>query len=173
MFGPMRQAVTDEDDQADLRVHDMADSVVTMDRLKLVALDEEDMNIISAHVQDAVMTLGALTFQKEARRFVMPMNRFAWETQRGLFRKVPERRNTVLHFERVDSVRMAGLPAGQPDETLALLAIRFTPGDAPSGHVELVFSGGGIIRLGVECIEARLADLGGAWQASSRPHHKV
>ena len=56
---------------------------------------------------------------------------------------------------------------------LSLLAISFAATDAPAGTVELVFSGGGAIRLEVECIEARLADLGGAWEASSRPVHKA
>lgn len=144
-----------------------------MDRLKLIALDEEDLNVVSAHVQDAVMTLGALVFDKAARRFVAPMNRFAWEMQRGLFPGQPERRNSVLHFERVDRVRMSGLPSGKRDEVLSLLAIHFAAQTLPSGAIDLVFSGGGVIRLEVECIEASLSDLGGAWKASSRPRHKV
>jgi hypothetical protein len=144
-----------------------------MDRLKLVALDEEDLNIVSAHVQDAVMTRGALAYQKSGRRFVVPMNRFAWETQSGVSPGEPERRNSVLHFERVASVRTTGF-AGRPlDETLSLLAVYFVPGAAPSGDIDLIFSGGGVIRLGVECIEARLSDLGGAWKASSLPRHKI
>lgn len=144
-----------------------------MDQLKLVALDEDDLNIVSAHVQDAVMRLGDLKFLAREHRFVLPMNRFAWEIQSGLFPGKPERRNSILHFERVNSAKAAGLPRDKPLETLSLLALRFSPAEAPAGAIELVFSGGGTLRLDVECIEAKLSDLGGAWEASSRPRHRI
>jgi hypothetical protein len=79
----------------------------------------------------------------------------------------------VLHFDRVLNAKTSGIARDRPAEILSLLAISFVPMDAPAGIVELIFSGGGAIMLDVECVEARLADLGGAWQASSRPYHKV
>lgn len=144
-----------------------------MDLLKLAALDEQDLNIVSAHVQDAVLKVGDLKFVPREHRFVMPMHRFAWETQTGLFPGKPERRYSVLHFDQVKTARAAGVARGKPADALSLLALRFHPGEAPGGIIELVFSGGGGIRLDVECIEARLADLGGAWEASSRPKHRI
>lgn len=143
-----------------------------MDHLKLIALDQQDLAIVSAHVQDAVTKIGDLRYLPAERRFVLPLNRFVWETQTGLYSRKPERRNSVLHFERVLAARTSGLEPTKKDEILALLALRFHGSDqAPAGSVELVFAGGGIIRLTVECIEARLSDLGGAWEASSRPRH--
>ena len=144
-----------------------------MDQLKLVALDEEDLKVISAHVQDAVMKVGDLDYAASSKQFILPMNRFAWEAEAGARKPQPERRNSVLHFARVLSVKVSGISRDKPEDVLSLLAIRFAPTDAPAGTVELVFSGGGAIRLDVECIEARLADLGGAWEASSRPVHKA
>jgi hypothetical protein len=144
-----------------------------MDQLKLVALDDQDLNVISAHVQDAVTKVGDLKFLPHGRRFVVPMRRFAWETQGGFFPGKPERRNSVLHFERVASAQASGVAQGRPADVLSLLALRFHPAEAPGGTIELVFSGGGAIRLDVECIEARLSDLGGAWEASSRPRHRL
>jgi hypothetical protein len=144
-----------------------------MDQLKLVALDDQDLNIISAHIQDAVAKVGDLKYQPRERRFVFPMYRFAWETQTARFPGPPERRNSVLHFDRVSSARSSGVARGKSTDTLALLALRFLPAEAPGGVIELLFSGGGTIQLDVECIEARLSDLGGAWQASSRPKHQI
>ncbi len=143
-----------------------------MDALKLVALDVEDLNIVSAHVQDAVMKVGDLEFLPSAKRFIMPMNRFVWEKKSGLFRQHNERRRAVLHFDRVLGVKSSGIARNRPAEVVSLLAISFVPIDPPAGLVELIFSGGGTIVLDVECIEARLADTGGAWQATSRPLHK-
>ena len=81
--------------------------------------------------------------------------------------------DTVLHFDRVLGAKLSGIDRAQPEEILALLAIRFTQADTPAGTIELIFSGDRTIRLDVECIEARLSDLGAAWQAGSRPIHRI
>ena len=144
-----------------------------MNPLKLVALDPQDLNIVSAHVQDAVMKVADLEFLPRNKRFVISMNRFAWEAVSGRLRKRGERRLSVLHFDRVLSVKTAGIDRNKPAEVLSLLAVRFEQAEAPAGTVELDFSGDGTIRLDVECIEACLADLGGAWEASSLPTHRT
>lgn len=144
-----------------------------MDMLKLLAMDEQDLTVISAHVQDAITRVGDLKYLKGQSQFVAPLNRFAWEKQGGFLASVPERRNSVLHFGRVGAVRLSGIAQSKQDETLMLLAVGFKCGEAPSGTVRLSFSGGATIELDVECIEARLTDLGGAWQASSRPRHRL
>jgi hypothetical protein len=143
-----------------------------MDMLRLAALDEEDLAIISAHVQDAVMKVENLDYSKQAKQFVLVISRFAWEAASEGRRAGNERRRSVLAFARVMSVRAHGINPKKKDEVLSLLAIRFAPAEAPAGTVELVFSGGGAIHLAVECVEARLSDLGGAWRASSRPAHR-
>jgi len=140
--------------------------------LKLIALDEEDLKIVSAHVQDAVMKVGDLDFIAATKQFVVPMYRFAWEKEASERRPQPERRNSVLHFDRVLSAKLSSISRDKRDEVLSLLAVTYATTDAPAGTVDLVFAGGGAIRLEVECIEARLVDLGGAWEASSRPAHK-
>ena len=144
-----------------------------MTDLKLVALDEEDLAIVSAHVQDAVMKVADLTYAPRDSRFLLAMNRFAWEEGSGLFRRRRERRRAVLHFDRVLAARSSGFDPAKPDEVLSLLAITFTPGAAPAGTIELVFSGNAAVRREVECIEARLADLGAAWEAASTPAHRT
>jgi len=144
-----------------------------MAALKLLALDEDDLKVLSAHVQDAVMKVGDLQFLPAAKRFVLPMNRFAWEVKTGFFRKQNERRQAVLHFDRVLGAKTSGIRRDRADDVLSLLAISFVPINPPAGLVELVFSGGGTIMLDVECIEARLADVGGVWQAAARPFHKA
>lgn len=148
-----------------------------MDKLRLDAVDADDLAILSAHCQDAVTTPADIAFEPGARRFVVAMNRFVWE-QAGapprlkLFRRPAyERRRAVLHFERVVSAERSGMGGGR-GTVLALLAIRFAPADAPSGAIELVFAGGAAIRLGVECIEARLTDLDAAWTTPARPDHE-
>ena len=145
-----------------------------MDLLKLIALDAADLAIVSAHVQDAVTKVGDLAFSPAEKRFVLPLYRFVWEVEAGRFRKPHnERRNSVLHFERVLAVKATGIDRDKKQDVLSLLAINFEPGDAPAGAIDLIFAGSAVVRLEVEVIEARLADLGGAWEAASRPDHKV
>lgn len=144
-----------------------------MDLLRLAALDEDDLTIISAHVQDAVAKVGDIDFLASSNKFALPLNRFAWEVKSGWFRRNQQRRRSLLSFDRVLSVRSTGIDRTKPDEVLSLLALNFIESDAPSGMLSLIFSGGAAIALDVECIEARLADTGGAWEASSRPVHRV
>jgi Protein of unknown function (DUF2948) len=147
--------------------------VPTMEMLKLVALDEEDLAIISAHVQDAVMKVEHLDYAKASSQFILTMNRFAWEAGAGGRRAGDERRLSVLNFARVTSVKAHRINPRKKADVLSLLAIRFLPSDPPGGAIELVFAGDASIRLDVECIEARLTDTGGAWAASSRPAHRA
>lgn len=140
-----------------------------MEPLKLAAFDADDLAVVSAHVQDALVRVGDLTYLADQRRFVLVAKRFDWEAVEA----EPRRRLTGFHFERVQAVRTRDIDRAKPDEVKNLLAITFTVGDAPSGTVELVFAAGGMIQLDVECIEARLKDLGPVWAAESRPAHDV
>lgn len=144
------------------------------DRLRLLALDAEDLAVVSAHVQDAVLHVGDVLWLPSEKRFVVSMNRFAWEArpERRFFSSRYERRRAVLHFDRVLAAASSGVETARRDAVLALLAVTFEPGDAPSGHVLLAFAGGATIRLSVECIEASLADLGPAWATAHAPRHR-
>lgn len=135
--------------------------------LKLAALDADDLAVLSAQMQDAVLHVGDMSFSKRKRCFALVANRFAWEEPKS----VPQRRRTGVSFHRVTAARVHGIKQSAPDEVLSLLAITFEAGEAPSGGIILSFAGGGSIRLDVECIEARLSDMGPAWSAQHRPFH--
>ena len=144
--------------------------------LKLLAIDGEDLRIISAHVQDAVMTVGELRYLKKEMRFVLTMNRFDRQNETENAKAAAKkrghiRRRAVLHFDRVLSVKEKNIKALSPDTVLNLLAITFNEVSAPAGEVTLVFSGDSAIRLSVECLEARLGDLDAAWSTQHAPDH--
>lgn len=141
------------------------------DCLKLIALDDEDLAVISAHVQDAVLKVGDLVYLPADRRFALGMNRFIWEKADGQ-RQSYERRRSALSFDRVRSVKLSQIDRTRPDTVLELLAIAFEPGELPAGFVTLYFAGGSAIRLEVECVETRLADLGVAWATAQKPTHE-
>lgn len=144
-----------------------------MNLLKLVALDERDLEVVSAHVQDATVRVGDIEYRAAAKRFAVAMNRFAWETKKGFIRPKYERRRSILHFDRVLSAKLFGISRDKKDDVLELLAVRFAAAQEPVGTIELTFAGNTAIRLEVEVIEARLTDTGAAWEASSRPIHTV
>lgn len=146
----------------------------TPDLLKLIALDEEDLNIFSAHLQDAVMRVEDLKYIVADKRFALALNRFVWseeEPKRG--QVANQRRRTALHFDRVTKVQTHNIRQDAPDAVLNLLAIQFLPTEMPSGTIDLIFSDNGVVRLMVDCIEAQLSDLGSAWQTASRPQHDL
>lgn len=142
-----------------------------MELLKLAALDAEDLAILSAHLQDAVLLPQDLAYLAPSHRFVLVGRRFDWSAPEG---EAPRRRLTGLHFERVMSVRARGItPGSTSDEPLNLLAVTFEPKEEPSGTITLVFAGKVAIQLDVECIEARLKDLGPVWEVEGRPDHEA
>ena len=147
-----------------------------MPLLKLMAMDDEDLEILSAHLQDAVVKVADLDWRCGEKRFIAALNRFAWEEQMkgGLFSraKTGERHRTALHFDRVLSVKTRGFDREKKDNVLSLLTMQFQPTVPPAGIVTLIFSGEAAIRLEVECIEAQLTDLGPVWQAKANPHHR-
>lgn len=142
--------------------------------LKLIALDAEDLSVISAHMQDAVLQLGELTYLPKEMRLAAIANRFDWisalqdgKSDRAEF----ARRRAAIRFERVLSAQVQGIDLNNQSTVLSLLAIGFEPVDPPGGDIILHFSEGRAIRLRVECIEAELQDLGATWQAASKPQH--
>lgn len=141
-----------------------------MDFLRLVALDDEDLAVMSAHLQDAVLRVGDMSYLPRERRFALCARRFDWEEDR--LDQGPQRRLTGLHFERVLAVRCRGIDRSKPDATLNLLGMAFEEKDPPSGCATLLFSDGGAIQLDLECIEAQMKDLGPAWDAPSAPEHE-
>ncbi|CUX22588.1 MULTISPECIES: DUF2948 family protein [Agrobacterium] len=142
-----------------------------MSGLKLLALDTEDLSVISTHMQDSVFKLKDVAFEPKHGQFTLSANRFVWESteKKNL---PPERCRSVVFLKRVSAVRSQSLNLADREQVLSLLAMRFTPnGEGPDGLVELALSGGGTIALDVECIEAQLTDVSGAWETTTKPHH--
>ena len=145
----------------------------TEDRLRLAAIDEEDLAVLSAYAQDAVLKVRDLVYLPKEKRFAVAMNRFIWEKSGDGTRQDFERRRAALTFDRVLSVQTHQIQRERPDAVLELLAVKFDVTDSPAGHVTLFFAGGSAVRLEVECIEARLADLGTAWATKLKPSHDL
>jgi hypothetical protein len=144
-----------------------------MPLLKLSALDADDLAIISAHLQDAVARIGDIAFLRRQGTFALVANRFVW-TSVGASAPAGERRQAGLAINRVRRARSSRIRQGAPDAVISLLAVTFTPeAEGAGGVIDLTFSGGGAIRLEVECIEAQLSDLGEAWATSNVPRHDL
>jgi Protein of unknown function (DUF2948) len=150
--------------------------VIAMAELKLIALDADDLVVISAQLQDAVLRVGDIAYLPRERRLALVGNRFDWVAAFKQVEGEPEyiRRQTALRFERVLDAKLQGIALAQKNAVLSLLAIAFEPDGAPEspgGHVTLNFADGAMIRLHVECIEAELKDMGAAWSVDSMPRH--
>lgn len=151
-----------------------------MSALKMMAMDEEDLTVLSAHCQDAVFKSNDITWLAAEKRFLLSINRFVWEKAKknsvlGLFgKKTYERHRAVLHFEHVESVQTLGVNPKDTNTVYSLLSIEFFPADdGVSGQIELMLADEHTIRLNVDCVEARLADFDSAWETKSRPKHPL
>lgn len=141
------------------------------DLLKLAAFDAEDLAVISAAMQDAIVKTGEMTFLAAEKRFALVCNRFAWEVNGERTKPPYERRRTGFQITRALRAELAGLDLSRPDDVLELLSISFEMNDEPAGIVLLAFSGGASVRVHVECLELAMSDLGGAWATDNLPQH--
>jgi len=139
-----------------------------MEPLKLVALDRDDIEVVSTHLQDAVVNTADIHWRPAEQRVVIGFSRFDWTS---IGEAKPRRCRAALRFERVRSCRCRNIDGHDRGDILNLLAVEFTESDPPGGVVTLTFSGDGALRLEVECLEAELADLGPAWTAKACPGH--
>jgi Protein of unknown function (DUF2948) len=123
--------------------------------------------VISAALQDAVLKVGDIHWEPQARRLTLELNRFRWEAQEDR----SERVRAGLQIGCVLSVKARRIRRGAKDAVLELLALRFEPGEAPGGRVVFEFADGGDLSAEVECLEAVLADVSRAWPAKRAPAH--
>jgi hypothetical protein len=127
--------------------------------LKLIALDADDLAVISAQVQNAQVQTADILWRASENRLVIGLNRLDWE--QCLTGEIETRRLiSALRFDRVLSCKSRNIDLATQEPLLELLGIEFHPSDAPGGSVVLMFDNGSALRLDVECLECELADLG-------------
>jgi hypothetical protein len=141
-----------------------------MEPLKLVALDKDDLEVISTHLQDALVNVGDIVWRRDEKRVVLALKRFDWEAA-GCDKPQYTRRRTALRFERVHGVKCRNVQPAAKDAVLSLLTVEFIETDPPAGVIALTFSGGAVLRIDVECLEAEIADLGPSWTTPHCPDH--
>jgi hypothetical protein len=138
--------------------------------LRLRAEDADDLAVISACVQDALVSVRDLTYDRVARTFTLVANRFRWEGQGGVPSSAPafERTHAALTLTGVKSVSYRGFRRSDEDRILALLALRV--GDKP-GTVDLEFSGKAAVRIVIDRLNVRVTDIGEPWPTAWQPDH--
>ena len=127
-------------------------------QLKLIALDSEDLAVVSTHVQNARVQASDIVWRQSEKRLVIGMNRLDWE-QTLAGETSPRRLIAALRFDRVLACKSRNLDLATPDKVLELVGIEFHPSEAPGGSAVLIFSRGEALRLDVECLECELRDL--------------
>lgn len=139
--------------------------------LRLVALDSADLDVCSAALQDGLLRMRDISYDRRARRLVAVFSRFRWEESAGA--GPYQRIRSALSIDGVLAVRSRNIRLDSPDAIASLLSLSFTPdAEPPGGEVRLVLSGGGEIGLRVECLDMVLADFGEAWKTRRKPDHK-
>ena len=143
------------------------------DNLKLIGKNEEDLKVISAYLQDSIVTIRDIVFLKKNRNFIMILNRFMWEdAEKGVFRK-NKRIRCAVKFEEVFQVKSTNINQKNKNKVLEYLAIESSLSNDKTVKIKIFFSGGGIITIFAEVIEVLLKDLGNSWNVKHFPKHKI
>jgi hypothetical protein len=139
--------------------------------LRLRAEDSAGLQVLSAAMQDSVLTAGDLSYDAKARRFMALVNRFRWENAKD--RGPYERIRAVLAVETVTEVQSAKFSRANKKAVASVLSLAFAPdAEPPGGKLSIVLAGGGEIRMNVECIDALLLDMGAPWPTPRKPSHE-
>ena len=141
--------------------------------LKLIARTEEDLRVVSAHLQDSIASISDIANSKINKIFLMQLNRFMWEdVEKGVFRK-NKRIRTVLKFENILEVHSKNINQSKKDKFLDFLAIESCTMPDNNYEMKIIFAGDSIIRIISEVIEVTLDDQGEAWDTKNKPKHKA
>ena len=141
--------------------------------LKLIAKTEEDLRVVSAHLQDAIVNVSDVANLKKNKIFLMQLNRFMWEdVEKGVFRK-NKRIRTILKFENVIKAYSKNINQSKGNKFLDFLAIETNQIIDNNYEMKIVFAGDSIIKIIAEAIEVTLDDQGEAWDTKNKPKHKL
>ena len=141
--------------------------------LKLIARTEEDLRVVSAHLQDSIANVSEIANLQKNKIFLMQLNRFMWEdVEKGVFRK-NKRIRTVLKFENVIKVISKNIDQVKKDNFLDFLTIETKKMPDNNYEMKIVFAGDSIIKVISEVIEVTLDDQGVAWDTKNMPKHKI
>jgi len=139
--------------------------------LKLIARTEEDLRVVSAHLQDSILSVADIANLKKNKIFLMQLNRFMWEdVEKGVFRK-NKRIRTILKFENVMNVLSININQLKKDQFLDFLAIETSVTPDNNYEMRIIFAGDSIIKVISEVIEVTLDDQGEAWDTKNKPKH--
>lgn len=134
--------------------------------LKLFAEDQQDLEVISAAIQDSVTKAGSLRYQAKKRRFSVELNRFRWEDG------TKRRTRSIFGIDGVLGVRARGFDKSDPELVLSILKVEFDPAEeAPEGAVRILFAGDGELAIRVECLDVTLLDGHQVWPTKHTPSH--
>ena len=141
--------------------------------LKLIARTEEDLRVVSAHLQDSIANVADIANLSKNKIFLMQLNRFMWEdVEKGVFRK-NKRIRTILKFDNVIKVISKNINQSKRDKFLDFLTIETIKMPDNNYEMKIVFAGDSIIKVVSEVIEVTLDDQGNAWDTKNVPKHKV
>ena len=141
--------------------------------LKLIARTEEDLRVVSAHLQDAIASISDIANLKKNKIFLMQLNRFMWEdVEKGVFRK-NKRIRTILKFENILEVQSKNINRSKKDKFLDFLAIESSIMNDNNYEMKIIFAGDSIIKIITEVIEVTLDDQGDAWDTKNKPNHRT
>ena len=140
--------------------------------LKLIANSDDDLRVISAHLQDAIVSPSDIAHLKKSRIFLIQLNRFMWEdVEKGVFRK-NKRIRTILKFDNVVGVYSKNINSKNKERFLDFLAIETNILPDKYYEIKLIFSGDSVIKIRLEVIEVTLDDQGSPWDSKTKPKHK-
>ncbi len=137
------------------------------EHLKLRAIDQDDLAVIAAFLQDSIAGVAEMAYLPEENRFVLVVCRFRWE--RALDappEDVFERVSCAVTVEAAQEPKYRGFSLTDRSRMMPLLTVTFD-----DGEVILTFGGDAAVKLKVDRLDLRMEDFGSGWPTKQKPEH--
>ncbi len=144
------------------------------ERLRLRAVDQEDLHVIAACLQDALVPLNEMAYMADDQRFMAAFDRFQWEqantNAEGAGLMICQ---SALRVDHVHKVKYRGIDHDLDGIKFELLTIGLEPVDRGGFDIDLLFAGNVAIKLHVSAVDVVLEDFGEPLAAPTAPRHDL
>ncbi len=140
--------------------------------LKLHAVDEEDLHIISSYLQDALFPLSSMHVDYDQGTFSCLLNRFCWEHEEdhkthGFYYRI----HTGVLIKNIQAVHTRNFDHQSPHRVMNLLALKTQASDNGGVFLSFLFAHDKEIRLEVSALNLWMNDVESPWPTKKKPIH--
>jgi hypothetical protein len=139
--------------------------------LKLLAKELDDLTVISAFLQDAIIPIMSMSYDERLKTFSLLTDRFCHEHEPVIINDqlMHHRVHAAFQVHNVNGIKHRNFPKKDDPHHHQMLNLLAIQGEEKKIHV--IFSGGAEMIMNVDDLECYLKDLNDPYPTPHKPEH--